>query len=213
MLGKLSYIGLILLLIGVVCLAVGEVNLGNVKLIQVGVQDTVWSYTLNLTAGRTYMVDIASSDDWGLPFGQGAFDSPQPVNVTMTSPGGDVTSLQAFYLGMPSTSPYYRVGTPPTIVDVRYQNVDDTALRVEIPSSEIRFMARQTGPYTVRVLQAGLWSKQPPDYITFYEEVAPNRETYSLLALGGGAVGTFGGATFVASLFRNRGTKHKSARK
>ncbi len=40
--GKLTYIGLILLLIGVVFLAIGEVNLGNVKSVEVGLQDTVW---------------------------------------------------------------------------------------------------------------------------------------------------------------------------
>ncbi len=136
-----------------------------------------------------------------------------PVNVTITAPTGDVTALQAYYLGLETTNPLYKLGTPPAVVDVRYLNVDDAAMRVEIPSTEIRFIARQTGLYNVSVLQAGLWSTEPPDRIIYYEEVAPNREAYSILALGGGVLGTVGGATSVASLFRNRGPKHKATRK
>lgn len=192
---------------------IGEVNLGNVKSVEVGLQDTVWYYAENLTSGRTYRIDIVSSDDWGKPFGSGDFTTAQPVNVTITSPTGDVTALQAFYLGLQTSNPLYKLGTPPAVVDVRYQNVDDAAMRVEIPSSEIRFLARQTGLYNVSVLQAGLWSTQPPDRIIYYEEVAPNREAYSLLALGGGVFGTVGGATSVASVFRNRSPKHKATHK
>lgn len=211
--GKLTYIGLMLLLIGVVFLVIGEVNLGNVKSVEVGLQDRVWYYAENLTAGRTYWIDIVSSDDWGRPFGSGDFTTAQPVNVTITSPTGDVTALQAYYWGLATTNPLYKLGTPPAVVDVRYQNVDDAAVRVEIPSSEIRFVVKVTGLYNVSVLQAGLWSTDPPDRIIYYEEVAPNRETYSILALGGGVLGTVGGATFVSSLFRNRGPKHKATRK
>jgi hypothetical protein len=211
--GKLTYIGLILLLIGVVFLAIAETNLGNVKLVEVGLQDTVWYYATNLTSGRTYRIDIVSSDDWGKPFGDSTFTKAMPVNVTITSPTGGVTALQAYYLGLETTNPLYKLGTPPAIVDVVYQNVDDAAMRVEFPSSEIRFIAKQTGLYNVSVLQAGLWSKDPPDRIIYYEEVAPNRNAYSILAFGGGILGTVGGATSVASLFRNRGSKHKGTRK
>lgn len=211
--GKLTYVGLILLLIGVVFIVVGEVNLGNVKSVQVGLQDTAWYYAQNLTSGRTYRIDIVSSDDWGVPFGSGDFTTAEPVNVTITSPTGDITALQAFYLGLETSNPLYKLGTPPAVVDVVYQNVDDAAMRVEIPSTEIRFVARETGLYNVSVVQASLWSKQPPDEIIYYEEVAPNRDVYSILALGGGVLGTVGGATSVASLFSNRGPKHKAARK
>ena len=210
---KLSYLGLTLLLTGVVCLAVGEVNLRNVQTVQIGTQDSVWSYAYNLTNGRTYGVDIASSDDWGKPFGSGQFTKEQPVNVTITSPGGGLTTLQAFYYGLPSSSPYYKVGTPPTILYVTYQRVDDMGLTVDASSSQIRFTAKQSGSYNVSVLQQGLWSKEPPDYIMFYEEFAPNGETYTLLASGGGLLGTLGGVTFVVSLFRSRGVKRKRTRK
>ena len=210
---KLTYVGLILLLIGVVFLVVGEVNLGNVKSVEVGLQDTVWNYAQNLTSGRTYWIDIRSSDDWGKLFGDGTFTSAMPVNVTITSPTGSVTALQAYYLGLETTNPLYKLGTPPTVVDVVYQNVDEAAMRVEVPSSEIRFIARQSGLYNVSVIQDGFWSKYPPDQIIYYEEVAPNRDAYSILAFGGGVLGTLGGATSVASLFRNPGPKHKATRK
>jgi len=209
---KLSYFGLILLLIGVVCLVVGEVNLANVKQVEVGTQQySVWSYALNLTRGKTYRVDI-SGNDWGVAFASGGYTSPQPLNVTITSPGGGITSLQAFYWSEPSGSPYYHAGTPPTIVEVTYQNVDDASLTVDSSSSEIVFTVKQSGPYTVGVPQNGgrfYTSKEPPDYIAFYEYVIANRETYSFLASGGGGAGTLGGVALIVGLFRGRGGKRK----
>jgi hypothetical protein len=213
LLGKLPYFGLILLLIGGICLAVGEINLKNMNIIEVSHEDTVWSYTVNLTRGITYGVDISASDDWGKPFGSGDFSNPMPVNVTIASPGGDLTSLQAFFYGLASTSPYYEVGTPPAIVAVSYQNVDSVGLEADSLSGYIRFMAKQNGLYNVTVLQEGLWSKEPPDYILFSEEVVPNKEFYSLLATSGGALCAVGGVTFIVSLFRSRNTKHKHAGK
>ncbi len=212
MLSKLSYFGLILLLIGVVCLVVGEVNLGNVKQVEVGTQQyLVWRYALNLTRGETYRVDI-SGGNWGETFARGGYTSPQPLNVTITSPGGGITSLQAFYWSEPSGSPYYRAGTPPTIVDVTYQNVDDASLTVDSSSSEIVFTVKQGGSYTVGVPQnSGRFytSKEPPDYIAFYEYVIANREIYSLLASGGGVAGTLGGVALIVGLFTGRGVKRK----
>ena len=209
---KLSYFGLILLLIGVSCLVVGEVNLENVKQVEAGTpQYLVWSYALNLTRGETYRVDI-SGNNWGEVFASGGYTSPQPLNVTITSPEGGVTSLQAFYWSEPSSSPYYHAGTPPTIVSVAYENVDDASLTVDSSSSEIVFTVKQSGPYTVRVPQNGgrfYTSKQPPDYIAFYEYVIANRETYSLLASGGGVAGALGGVALIVGLFRGRGVKRK----
>jgi hypothetical protein len=198
---------------GVVCLGVGEVNLRNVNTVKVGQEDTVWSYAVNLTRGSTYGVDISSSDDWGIPFGRGDFTEPRPVNVTITSPGGDNTSLQVFYYGMPSTSPYYHIGTPPTIVRVSYQNVDTVGLAVDFSSAQIRFTVKQNGPYNVTVLKEGLWSKEPPDYILFFEMVIPNKETYTPLATGGGVLSIGGGVTFIVSLFRSRRAKRRRSRR
>ena len=209
---KLSYLALTVLLIGVVCLAVGAVNLANVKTVQVGIQYSVWSYACNLTRGNTYGVNIESGDNWSLPWSSGAWDTAHPVNVTITSPKGDETWLQAFYYGE-ATSGLYREGTPASIITVQYLNVDYAGLTVDYLASEIRFTVQQSGPYIVTVLQNGLWSTQPPSYIQFFELVAPNGETYSLLESGGGVLGAVGGITFVVSLFRSRDTKHRRTHK
>jgi hypothetical protein len=209
---KITYFGLILLLIGVVCLVVGEVNLGNVKQVEVGTHEyLVWSYALNLTRGETYRVDI-SGGSWGAAFASGGYTSPQPLNVTITSPGGGITSLQAFYWSEPSSSPNYRVGTPPAIVSVTYLNVDDASLSVDSSSAEIVFTVRQSGTYIVSVPQNGgrfYTSKEAPDYIAFYQYVTANRETYSFLASGGGTAGTLGGVALIVGLFRRPGPKRK----
>jgi hypothetical protein len=204
----LSYLGLTVLLIGVVCLAVGEVNLANVKTDTIGTGYSVWSYACNLTRGNTYGVNIESGDDWSLPFSSGAYSTPMPVNVSITSPENDTTLLQAFFYGEMRQG-MYNEGTPPSIVTVEYLNVDYAGLTVDYLASEIRFTPHHSGPYAVSVLQPGLWSTQPPSYILFYELVAPNSETYSLLAAGGGIMGTVGGITFIVTLFKSRGTKHR----
>ena len=209
---KLSSFGLILLLVGVVCLVVGEFKLGNVNVVTVEQKDSVWSLAVNLTHGNTYGIDIQSSDDWGKPFGRGDFTEPMPVNVTIASPRGDVTSLQAFFYGLPSTSPYYQVGTPPAIVEVKYQNVDSAGLSLDYSTAHIRFIPKQDGPYNVTVLQDGFWSEEPPDYILFLKEVTPDKEIYSLVAGVGGVACTIGGVIFIANLFKGRNVKRRSPR-
>jgi hypothetical protein len=201
-----------MLLIGVVCLAVGAVNLANVKTVQAGIQYSVWSYTCNLTGGNTYGVNIESGDNWSAPWSSGAWDTAHPVNVTITSPNGDVTALQAFYYGE-ATSGLYKQGTPASIVTVQYMNVDYASLTVDYLASEIRFTVKQSGLFTVTVLQDGLWSTQPPSYILFFQLVAPNSETYSLLESLGGVVATVGGITFIVGLFRGRDQKHRKTHK
>jgi hypothetical protein len=207
---KLSVFGLILLLAGAVCLAVGEYRLGDVNAVPIEQQYSVWSLAVNLTQRTTwYGIDIQSSDDWGKPFGRGDFTKPMPVNVTIASPAGDVTRLQLFLYGERSTSPYYQLGAPPTIVEVKYQNVS-AGLAVDYSTPHIRFTPKQDGPYNVTVLKDGFWSAEPPDYILFLKEVTPDRETYSLLATGGGVVCTLGGIIFIVSLFKNRNGKRKN---
>jgi hypothetical protein len=166
---KLFYFGLLLLLLGMVCVAVGAVNLQNVKSVEVGRSSVeVWSYACNLTRGNTYWVYIESNAAWGVPFNTGAFTSPQPVNVTITSPGGGVTSLQAFFDSVSTSNPAYRQGTPPAIVYVSYENVDYSSLGVDTTSGKIRFSVGESGMYTARVLKAG-WIDTPPDFFVFYK--------------------------------------------
>ena len=213
MLSKLSYIGLTLLLIGLVCIAIGEVNLRNVNIVQVGREDDVWSYAVNLTRGTTYGIDISASDSWGELWGNGSFTQAMPVNLTIESPSGDLTRLQAFFYSEAPTSSYYKVGTPPAIVAVNYQNVDSLGLTVDSLSGGIRFMAKLDGPYNVAILQnvGDWWRNAVPDYILFSKEVVPDGEFYSLLAACGGVLCAVGGVAFMVSLFRSGNTKHKHA--
>jgi hypothetical protein len=211
---KLSYIAFIVLLIGAACLVFGEVNLQNVKAVVIERSgDFVWYYSFNLTKQKTYRIDIESTNTWGAVWADAGFTQPQPVNVTITSPGGGVTSLEAFFYSELPTSPYYHEGTPPTIVEVAYFNVDDAGLSANSPAQFIRFLSKQSGLYTVRVLEEGLWSKTPPNYFSLIEEYTPNVETYSVLALGGGVLGTIGGVVCVTSVFRKRPARPKKARK
>lgn len=212
--GKLPYFGLALLLIGLVCVIVGQIGLRNVKDVEAGQSDElVWYYSCNLTSGNTYRVYIESNDAWGEAFRTGALNTPQPVNVTITSPGGGTTSLQAFFYSEPPTSPLYHEGTPATVVEVRYQNIDESGLGVASSPAEIRFMAKQNGVFTVRVLEEGLWSPEPPNFFIVYREVSQDREAYTVLASLGGVLSIIGGVTFIVSLFRRESVKHKKAGK
>lgn len=213
LLGKLSYFGLALLLIGIVCIAVGEVNLRNVYTVKIGQEYSVWYATWNLTERSRYGVDVAATEDWTLPFGSGDFTQAQPVNVTITSPRGNLTSLRVYYYSEPSTSPYYKIGINAYIVAVIYQSVDEASLAVDYSSTQIRFTVKQAGTYNVSVVPESVWSTEAPDYILIFEEVTPDRDTYTLLATGGGIIGTVGGATFAVSLFRNRNTTSRRSRK
>jgi hypothetical protein len=212
---KLSYFGLILLLLGIACVAVGAVSLQNVTSVDVGnnkIQTSAWYFACNLTRGNTYWVYIESNAAWGVPFNSGDFTSAQPVNVTITSPGGTVTSLQAFYDSVSSSSPYYRQGTPPAIVYVTYDNADYSSISVDTASGKIRFSVIESGAYTARVLDEGWVASAPPDFFVFYKEVPVNSETSVLLASGGGVLGALGGVTLVVSIFRKEGARRKRIR-
>jgi hypothetical protein len=186
----------------------GAYNLSNVNVVEVDRMESVWSASVSLTHGTAYGIDIQGSEDWGKPFARGDFTEAMPVNITITSPQGDTTYLQAYFYGLRPDSPYLTV--LPVIVEVRYQNADSAGLAIDYSTPHIRFMAKQDGYYNATVQQKGMWSTQPPDYITFLEEVIPNRETYSLVAMAGGALCTIGGIVFVVSFFKNRNVKRKS---
>jgi hypothetical protein len=208
LLNKLSGFGLILLLVGVICWVVGTFNLSKVNVVQVDRVESVWSGAVNLTQGNTYGIDIQGSEDWGKPFASGDFTKEMPVDITITPPQGETTYLQAYFYGIDPDSPYLTVS--PVIVDVKYQNADTPGLAIDYSTPHIRFMAKQDGCYNATVQQEGMWSTEPPDYIMFLEEVTPERETYSLLAMSGGVFCTIGGIVFIAGLFKNQNVKRKS---
>jgi len=212
---KLSYFALIVLLLGIICIIVGAVNLANVKSVEVADnknQPSEWYFAANLTRGNSYWVYIEANAVWGEPFNNGAFTTPQPVDVTITSPGGGITSLQAYFYGLSTSNPDYREGTPPAIVEVTYENVDSSSLSVIGTSGTISFSVEESGIYTVRVLNED-WISTPPDFFVFYKDVSSNSGTYTLLASAGGVLSVFGGITFVMSIFRKEQVKHKRTRK
>jgi hypothetical protein len=175
--------------------------------------DSVWSCSFNLTRGKTYRINILASPKWGQDFASARFEEAQPVNVTITSETGGVTRLQTFFLGLLPESPQYKEGTPPTIIDVRYQNVDDANVRVITPNTKIEIIPKQTGVYTIRVLEEGLWSTGPPDYFALIEKYTPDNDFYTVLSFCGGIIGIAGGVTYVASIFRKGKMNPKKIRK
>ena len=199
----LAYFGLALMLIGVISLAVGEINLRNTQTSKIGQEYSVWSYACNLAERSSYGVDIQATDDWTLPFGRGDFRAPQPVNVTITSPDGDVTRLRVYYYSEPSTSPFYEIGIPAYIVGVSYLNVDVNGLTVD-SSEQIRFTAKQSGYYNISVIPESVWSSDAPDYILVFEIAVPNRATYAFLATVGGVAATVGGVALVVGIVRGK---------
>ena len=208
------YFWLSLFLIGATCLIVSEAFFRNVKFEEIARIEGSWDFQGNLTSGKTYILSIASSEEWGKLFNDGTFTEPQPVNITITSPeGGNVTILQAFFFGLPSTSSLYQEGTPPAIVNIEYQIVDDSSLQVTASSSQIRFTVRRTGLYVVRVLQQLLAARDPPLEMLFYEEVVLNKDGYIFLVLSGGLLCIVGGVMSIWSIFGKEKVKRRRMRK
>jgi hypothetical protein len=202
---KLSYAALVIIVIGAACLVFAEVKLSDVSVTQLArSDDSVLYWTFNLTRGKTYRIDILAGGKWGRDYYAALFTEAQPVNVTITFMNGGVTSLQAFFFGIPPDNPYYPEGTPLTIVDVKWQDVDDTNIRAITSAMKIMMTIKQSGLYTVRVLEQGLWSNGPPNYFALIEVFTPNSDTYSLMAFGGGITAMAGGVIYVVSVFRKR---------
>jgi len=211
---KLLYLGLSLFLIGIICLIVADVKFKEVKFTTVITSPPgSWEVTGNLTSKKTYVLDIESGDEWGELFKNGTLTSPQPVNVTITSPEGGVTKLQAFFYGLSTSSPYYQEGTPPIIVEVAYQTIDDSSLQVDGSTSQIRFTVKRDGAYIVQVLKEGLSSREPPNEMRFYEEVFLSKNVYDLLVLSGGLLCIVGGVISVWSIFRKESVRRKRMHK
>jgi hypothetical protein len=154
-----------------------------------------WEFSANLTREKTYILEIEYNEEWGKAFTQMGTEAPQPVNVTIISPSGGETKLQAFFSGVLSTNLYVPV-TALEIVNVTYCKVDSDDLQVDEPSWRIRFTVKQEGNYTARVIKEELkWTEGPPNALMFYEEVPRNTGLYMLLLQVGGPM-FFVGAIF-----------------
>jgi len=202
-------LGACLSIIALILMIIGSVKLKDVKLEVVGKSDfEVWQFSANLSRGKTYILEIEYGTEWGQAFTQMGTDSPQPVNVTIISPSGNGTKLEAFFTGEPSQNPYMPV-TALAIAEVRYFKVDSDSLQVYEPSPRIRVTVKQEGNYTARVIEEELnWASGPPNQLLFYEEV-PDSSFLLLLQLGG-PVFLVG---FVVSIWGFRTTKRLRVKK
>jgi hypothetical protein len=211
---RLAYAMLIVIVVGLACVVYGEIRLANVDLTFLEQSDYfVWNWSFNLTRGKTYRIDILADNRWGKVYAQAGFTYAQPVNVTITSPSGTVTSLQAFFYSVPPENPYYKEGTPPTTVDIKYQNVDETDFRVIMPSTKININIRQGGNYTFQVWKETVWTDTPPNYFGLIEEYVPDSASYSLMVFIGGIATTSGGVVYVANTFKKGRLRQKKVGK
>jgi len=207
---KLLYIGIILLITGIAFLIYCEMFLKQVN--YVPASDPVyspdsWILQANLTSDRTYLLYIESADEWGQLFQKGIFDKPQPVNISITSPDGGITKVQAMFYGLAEQTPLYPEGRPPQIVEVSYFEIDSSSLQPIFSSSNIIFKVKKGGTYTVTVLREGLASLDPPNQMMFYEETMINRKTYSTLVFCGGFLSVVGSSTSVWCIFKGKRSK------
>lgn len=195
---------------GLVTIVVGDMGLKNIKLEVVARSENSWEVTGCLFKGTTYVLRIESGDEWDKMFTKGGLSVPQPVNVTIVSPEGSLTKLQAFFFGIPSTSPYVPQA-PTTIVEVKYVFIDSDSLKVEEESTLIRFTVKKEGTYTARVIEEELkWATGPPLEMIFFKEFVENGDFYMFIRLVGGVISSAG---FVVSIFGTATTKKSRLRK
>lgn len=182
----LFYAGLAILSIGLAFFVVSSIK--NVESKPLVEERAKWEITANLTKGSTYVFDIWSSETWRNDFSDGGYETEQPVDVVIVSPSGNKTELQAFFFGVLSSSPAYK-GTRPALVYVEYLTVDSDSLDVDKSHRTVRFLAKQKGNYTARVVEKTLnWTAGPPEKLIFYQEVVPDQTYYTILLQGGGVV-------------------------
>jgi len=184
----LFYSGIMLLLVGLTVLIVSA-SLRNVKKVTVKSELDSWEVSENLTVGNTYIVDIMSSTDWRTDWTDGAYTDPQPVNVTIVSPNGNITKLQAFFLARLSESPLYP-STFPSMVYVEYGEVDSGSIEVDESYPQIRFGVKESGNYSARIIHEinetlGVgWARGRPAEMIIYREVVEG-PSYFIAPSGG----------------------------
>lgn len=213
----LVFVGLTILLVGLVLLGFGSVR--NKKLEQLTSSTNSWEVSGNLTRGHTYVMDIYSSyqwrNDWTVA---GGYDSSQPVEVEIISPDGNKTELQAFfYATAPINAGNYTVPSPlPSFVHVEYSSVNYDSLSVDNSYPQARFTVKRGGNYTARVIGETLnWTSGPPREMVFEEEVIENPSSFTNLLEVSGVVCLFTGvvvSVWMARAGKKTRIKRKPAR-
>jgi hypothetical protein len=141
---------------------------------------------MNLEEKSTYILDILSSEAWRDDYTAGAYDTPQPVEIIITSPSGNETRLLAFFYARLSSSPYYK-STFPSFIEVEYVKVDSQSLEVDEYYPQVRFTVKHGGNYQAHIVEQTLnWTTGPPKEIQLYKEVVENQKAQAFFLQSGG---------------------------
>jgi len=207
---RILFLSGVALLLGGLTMLLISASMLNTKLVTVG-KVHGWEISCNLEEGKTYVLDVISSDNWTKSYIDGQYYlNPELVTlgIVIISPDGGETEINASFYGEPSPSPFYRYRFRPKIVSVEYISVDSDSIEVDMSYSPIRFTVKQKGKYTVCIINETLyWAEGPPDYIKIQREVVEIQEMYPIFNQGGGALFIVG---IAVSIF---GAKAKAPRK
>jgi len=205
------YTGILFLLIGLAFL-IASSYLREIKQVLVDSTSKSWEISADLEQGKTYVIDIVSSDNWTSDFTRASPDTPdtQPVDVVITSPSGGETNLTAFFYGRLPSNSYYQ-STRPVVVEVKYASVDSYSLQVDEHYPRIRFTTKQGRNYTARIIERTLnWTFGPPNNIMLYIEVIEDQNSRGLVLQSGGILSIIG---VVVSVYGIRTTKKLKVRR
>jgi hypothetical protein len=201
-----------LLLLGGICLAVGYVFFSGARFRSLGRSPTgLWEFTANLTARKSYRLIIYAPAEWNIPWAEVPDRDQMPVNMTITSPNGDVTKLEADFWGFAPQGNYRNGATD--IVGIKYFNVS-SALDVALNLASIRFGVTISGLYTVRFLKEGvLVTYGDPGSMEFFEEVHLTIEAYNASVVSGGMLCLIGCVVSLWGVFGKGKVRHTGKRK
>ncbi len=176
----LFYSGLIIVIAGLIFLLASGLFI-DVEKLEIAKSSLSWEATANLEERKTYILDVFSSTQWRDAWTDGGYEEPQPVDVVITSPNNNSTTLQAFFYALQPTSTWYKSPFP-LIVYVEYKTVDSHSIEIDETSSKVRFTVQQSGYYTARLIESTLnWTIGTPREIVFYEEITENQGIYPVL--------------------------------
>jgi len=196
------------LLTGLVLLILGS-SLQGIRQVPIESRSNSWEISADLEKEETYSLDIVSSEKWRDDYTGGAYETPQPSDLVVTSPNGGETKLQVFFYARLPSSQYYK-STLPAVVDVEYVSVDSHSLNVDESSSHVRFTTKEGGNYTARIVEQTLnWTAGPPEELKLYKEIIES-QALSVFFLPSGGILCMAGV--VASIYGARATKRSRIR-
>ena len=205
--------GVALLLAGLAFLVASSV-LRTAAEIVVNETQGQFEITSTLEKSSTYVLDIYASSHWRNDFADGGYEDPQPVDIVITSPNNNTTSLSAFFYATPPNEEGVP-GSFPLVVMVEYRNIDSESLDCDIHYPQIRFTVKQSGLYRAQLVSETInWTIGPPRSITISKEVTKVNDANSVLLQGGGILCIAGvGISVLGAKSRKLKTERKKLNK